>query len=76
MKRLSLPVALLFSLLTLTLLLFCACAPSDGNGGGEEEEEKTYRVMLTVPEGATAIVTLPGETAGKPYDAGTYHIER
>ena len=31
---------------------------------------------FTVPEGATAIVTLPGETAGKPYDAGTYHIER
>ena len=31
---------------------------------------------FTVPDGATAIVTLPGETSGKPYDAGTYHIER
>ena len=61
MKRLSLPVALLFSLLTLTLLLFCACAPSDGNGGGEEEEEKTYRVMLTVPEGATVVGKNPVE---------------
>ena len=31
---------------------------------------------FTVPEGATASVTLPGETAAKPYAAGTYHIER
>ena len=30
---------------------------------------------FTVPEGATALVTVPGETSGKPYDAGTYHIE-
>ena len=31
---------------------------------------------FTVPEGATASVTLPGESAAKPYAAGTYHIER
>ena len=31
---------------------------------------------FTVPEGATAVVTLPGEASGKPYDAGTYHIEK
>ena len=31
---------------------------------------------FTVPEGATASVTLPGETAARPYAAGTYHIER
>ena len=31
---------------------------------------------FTVPEGATASVTLPGESAAKPYVAGTYHIER
>ena len=31
---------------------------------------------FTIPEGATAVVTLPGEASGKPYDAGTYHIER
>ena len=31
---------------------------------------------FTVPAGATASVTLPGETAAKPYAAGTYHIER
>ena len=31
---------------------------------------------FTIPEGATASVTLPGETAAKPYAAGTYHIER
>ena len=29
---------------------------------------------FTVPEGATADVTLPGETASKRYTAGTYHI--
>ena len=31
---------------------------------------------FTIPEGATASVTLPGESAAKPYAAGTYHIER
>ena len=31
---------------------------------------------FTIPEGATASVTLPGETAAKPYVAGTYRIER
>ena len=29
---------------------------------------------FTIPEGATADVTLPGETASKRYSAGTYHI--
>ena len=29
---------------------------------------------FTIPEGATADVTLPGETAPKRYTAGTYHI--
>ena len=29
---------------------------------------------FTVPEGATATVTLPGETASKDYGPGTYHI--
>ena len=31
---------------------------------------------FTVPEGSTASVILPGESAAKPYVAGTYHIER
>ena len=31
---------------------------------------------FTVPEGATALVTLPGETEGKTYTAGTYTIEK
>ena len=31
---------------------------------------------FTVPEGATASVTLPGETVAKTYVAGTYHIEK
>ena len=31
---------------------------------------------FTVPEGATASVTLPGEKTAKPYAAGTYRIER
>ena len=31
---------------------------------------------FTIPEGATASVTLPGESAAKPYATGTYHIER
>ena len=30
---------------------------------------------FTVPEGATADVTLPGNAASKRYAAGTYHIE-
>lgn len=39
-------------------------------------EGDTWIWDFTIPEGATAVVTLPGETAGKLYDAGTYHIER
>ena len=31
---------------------------------------------FTVPEGATALVTLPGATAGKDYGPGTYRIEQ
>lgn len=31
---------------------------------------------FTVPKGATATVTLPGETTSKTYPAGTYHITR
>ena len=31
---------------------------------------------FTVPEGATASVTLPGETCARTYRSGTYHIER
>jgi alpha-L-rhamnosidase len=29
---------------------------------------------FTIPEGATASVTLPGETEAKEYTAGTYQI--
>ena len=29
---------------------------------------------FTIPEGATATVTLPGETVGNEYKSGTYHI--
>jgi alpha-L-rhamnosidase len=29
---------------------------------------------FTIPEGATASVTLPGEAEAKEYTAGTYHI--
>ena len=31
---------------------------------------------FTVPKGATATVTLPGETSSKDYKAGTYHITK
>jgi len=31
---------------------------------------------FTIPEGATADVTLPGETASKRYTAGSYHVVR
>jgi alpha-L-rhamnosidase len=31
---------------------------------------------FTVPEGATAVVTLPGETESKEYTAGSYNITR
>ena len=31
---------------------------------------------FTVPEGATAIVTLPGETTPKTYPSGTYHLQK
>ena len=30
---------------------------------------------FTIPEGATALVTLPGETEAKSYSAGSYHFE-
>lgn len=29
---------------------------------------------FTIPEGATATVTLPGETASKEYKSGSHHI--
>ena len=29
---------------------------------------------FTIPEGTTATVTLPGETASKDFTSGTYHI--
>ena len=31
---------------------------------------------FTIPEGATATVTLPGETESKKYEAGTYSVEK
>ncbi len=30
---------------------------------------------FTIPEGATATVTLPGSSETKDYSAGTYHVE-
>jgi alpha-L-rhamnosidase len=37
-------------------------------------EGDTWTWTFTVPEGATATVTLPGETASKDYPAGTYTV--
>lgn len=31
---------------------------------------------FTIPEGSTAVVTIPGEDSSKEYTAGVYHIER
>jgi alpha-L-rhamnosidase len=31
---------------------------------------------FTIPEGATATVTLPGESESKEYEAGTYNITK
>ena len=39
-------------------------------------EGDTWVWDFTVPEGATADVTLPGETASKRYTAGSYHIAK
>ena len=30
---------------------------------------------FTIPEGATATVTLPGQSESKDYEAGTYQVE-
>ena len=37
-------------------------------------EGDTWQWTFTVPEGATAYVTLPGETAGREYSPGTYTV--
>ena len=37
-------------------------------------EGDTWTWTFTVPEGATATVTLPGETESKDYEAGTYTV--
>lgn len=39
-------------------------------------EGDTWVWTFTVPEGATASVTLPGETSAKSYSAGTYTLRR
>ena len=39
-------------------------------------QHKNPSWLYSVDQGATASVTLPGESAAKPYVAGTYHIER
>ncbi|MBO6167158.1 MAG: family 78 glycoside hydrolase catalytic domain [Kiritimatiellae bacterium] len=39
-------------------------------------EENEWIWEFTVPEGATAIVTLPGETTSKPYAPGTYVVRK
>ena len=31
---------------------------------------------FTIPQGATATVTLPGETTSKEYSAGSYTVEK
>ncbi|MBQ2519303.1 MAG: hypothetical protein II538_04755, partial [Bacteroidaceae bacterium] len=36
----------------------------------------TWTWTFTVPKGATASVTLPGETETKEYESGTYTIKR
>ena len=35
-----------------------------------------WRWSFTIPEGATATVTLPGETEAKEYQSGTYTVEK
>ena len=35
-----------------------------------------WRWSFTIPEGATASVTLPGETEAKEYQSGTYTVEK
>ena len=35
-----------------------------------------WQWTFTIPEGATATVTLPGETENKHYEAGTYTVEQ
>lgn len=39
-------------------------------------EGDTWIWNFTVPQGATAKVTLPGETESKVYQPGTYEIRR
>ena len=36
----------------------------------------TWTWTFTIPEGATASVTLPGETTTKEYTAGTYTVKK
>lgn len=37
-------------------------------------EGDTWKWKFTIPEGATATVTLPGETESKEYESGTYEV--
>ena len=39
-------------------------------------EGDTWVWTFSVPEGATATVTLPGETESKEYEAGTYTVKK
>ena len=39
-------------------------------------EGDVWKWTFTIPEGATASVTLPGETEAKEYTAGTYSVEK
>ncbi|HBJ18739.1 MAG TPA: hypothetical protein DDY70_03200 [Clostridiales bacterium] len=71
MKRSRLLFSLFFSLLILTLFIFCACAPA-GDGGNTDNGEKTYRVMVTVPEGATVVGKNPVEV--KAGESATFRI--
>ena len=61
MKRSRLLFVFFFSLLILTLLAFTSCAPSEGGG----DTEKTYRVMVSVPEGATVVGKNPAVGAAE-----------
>ena len=38
--------------------------------------DDTWKWTFTIPEGATATVTLPGETESKEYEAGTYTVSK
>ena len=38
-------------------------------------EGETWIWTFTIPKGATAFVTLPGEKEGKDYEAGTYTVK-